>query len=135
MGFNLKKPRMLSKESSILKKCGLPKVLCRLIGEFSGFDLYLKPGNFFFDYTASGSTYVNLDGLNLFIGDNMNISKWLIKKRTPKSYLVEYDSTLVTCEVRPGRVYRFVTSFEQLNGIRRIFPFRRKKIVKIPLLN
>ena len=119
---------MISKESNVLKKHGVPTVLCRIIGEFAGCDLHLKPGQFFFDYTASGRTYVNLDGLTLFIGDNMNISKWLIKKRTPKSYVVEYDSTLVNCEVQTGRVYRFITTFEQLNGSRRIFPFRRSTV-------
>jgi len=61
------------------------------------------------------------------IGKNIHVNKWVVKKRTPKSYIVSYINTAVVCETDFGLTYKYSAKLSGYNKcIRRIFPFRRK---------
>ena len=60
------------------------------------------------------------------LGKNLHLNEWRVCRRTPKSYVVEYNRTIVICG--HGYVaYKYRCMMPKYkNKMRRIFPFRRK---------
>ena len=121
----------LSESSNLVyQKTRIGKDSSRLIGEFAGCDLYLQPGSTFFDIENGGSTYVKCQEYAMYssiIGRKSQVNSWLGKKRTPKSYIVQYLNSTVVCESDYFVSYKYnVVLPNYRNRIKRIFPFRRK---------
>lgn len=122
----------LSPKSKIVAEItGIGKDLSRLVGEFGGTDLHLLPGDSFYDISMGGYSFVKMArdfGLySGIIGKNIHVNEWLVKKRTPKSYVVEYRRTVVVCETDFGLTYKYCAKLSGYDKcIRRVFPFRRK---------
>ena len=122
----------LSKQSNIVvSTTPLGTDLSRLVGEFAGYDLALLPGDSFYDIEIGGFSHVKLArDFGLYsgvIGKNLHINKWLVKRRTPESYLVQYVETAVVCETDFGLTYKYRADLPIYNkAVRRVFPFRRK---------
>ena len=104
--------------------------LSRLVGEFCGTDLYLLPGSKFYDTEKGGFSFIKCD-LGLYsgiIGRNFHVNEWIVKKRTPKSYIVQYSRTTVVCESDYFVSYKYMVELANYkNLVKRIFPFRRKE--------
>ena len=105
--------------------------MSRLIGQFAGNDLPLQPGDSFYDIEIGGFSHVKMArhfGLYTgIIGKNLHINEWIVKRRTPQSYVVEYVNTAVVCETDFGLTYKYRAHLPGYSdGVRRIFPFRRK---------
>ena len=128
----------LSKQSqavNVIARLGTD--LSRLVGEFAGNDLALLPGDSFYDIEIGGFSHVKMArhfGLYTgIIGKNLHINEWIVKRRTPESYVVRYEKTVIVCETDFGLTYRYkATLFKPGTCERRIFPFRRK--VKTPAI-
>ena len=123
---------MLSKKSSVVELVtGIGVDLSRLVGEYTGTDLSLLPGEFFYDVDEGGYSFVRMaQDLGLYsgiIGKNIHVNEWIVKKRTPHSYIVTYKQTSVICETDFGLTYRYPAVLKEYkNRVRRIFPFRRR---------
>lgn len=120
----------LSKTSgAVLTTANIGTDLSRLVGEFCGTDLYLLPGSKFYDMERGGFTFIKCE-LGLYsgiIGRNCHVNEWIVKKRTPKSYIVEYSRTTVVCESDYFVSYKYMVELPKYkNLVKRIFPFRRK---------
>lgn len=117
----------LSKSAHIiLEKSQLPLILCKLVGEFAGTDVALLRGDSFFELERGGTTFVALDEKRYVLGDNIHVHQWLVKRRTPKSYVIQYKDTVVVCE-NGWACYKYNAVSKKLEGKeKRIFPFRRK---------
>ena len=123
---------MLSKKSREVELAtGIGVDLSRLVGEFAGTDLTLLPGECFYDIELGGYSFVKMaQDFGLYsgiIGKNIHVNEWVVKKRTPKSYVVQYKQTSIICETDFGLTYKYhVMLKENANRVRRIFPFRRR---------
>ena len=122
----------LSKKSkAVAQTSGLSTDLCRLVGEFVGADLPLLPRMKFYDMEVGGHTYVRASKrfgfYTCMVGKNLHLNEWIVKKRTPKSYVVQYSQSIIVCESELGVTYKFHADVpEHKNKVKRIFPFRRK---------
>ena len=120
----------LSKTSDeVLNTAKIGKELSRLVGEFAGTDLELLPGAKFYDIESGGFTYIKSTfGIySGIIGRNLHVNEWIVKKRTPKSYIVKYSKTTVVCESDYFVSYKYVAELPNYKNVeKRIFPFRRK---------
>lgn len=117
------------KSKAVFTATGLSTDLCRLVGEYLGSDLALLPKQNFYDIEIGGKSYIkfpNWNGYNFPVGTNLHLNEWIVKKRTPKSYVVAYSKTIVICENLKGITYKFSAHIPELDRVRRIFPFRRK---------
>ena len=104
--------------------------LSRLVGEFAGTDLELLPGSKYYEIERGGHSYIKCKDFGLYsgiIGRNFHVNEWIVKKRTPKSYIVKYSNTTVVCESDYFVSYKYVAKLPNYkNVVKRIFPFRRK---------
>jgi len=118
--------RNLSRESETVSLF-VPRVLARIIGYFSGFDLHLEKGDTFIDYGARGHTSYQLENLRFYIGKNYNIHRYKITRVTPKSYVLQYlDSEVnIIHPIRRNTSHKFIRQFNSKFGKSRVFPFRR----------
>ena len=123
---------MLSKQSREVERAtGIGVDLSRLVGEYIGTDLPLLPGECFYDIELGGYSFVKMaQDFGLYsgiIGKNIHVNEWVVKRRTPQSYVVKYRQTSVICETDFGLTYKYYAVLkEHVNRVRRIFPFRRK---------
>ena len=120
----------LSKKSrEVAETTGIGVDLSRLVGEYAGNDLYLLPGQCFYDIEMEGYSFVkttpDLGWNSGIIGKNIHVNEWIVKKRTPKSYVIRYNQTAVVCETDFGLTYKYRAILPKKN-VRRVFPFRRK---------
>jgi len=120
----------LSKRSRALYHTStLSTDLCRVIGEYAGNDLHLKPRQMFYDLEIGGLSYIscNFEGFRCVLGKNVHLNEWIVRSRTAKSYVLEYVSTVVVCAGDIGLTYRFKCELDKYKGnkVRRVFPFRR----------
>ena len=103
--------------------------ICRLIGEFLGTDLPLKPRDKFYDLEIGGLSFIacNFEGFRCVLGKNIHLNEWTVRSRTPKSYILKYCQTIVVCAGDVGVTYRFKCELAKYseNKIKRVFPFRR----------
>lgn len=113
---------------SILDITPLCRIECKIIGEFCGMDTNLLPGDVFVEHQKAGRTFFKRDnGLYFSIGSNYNVLLWKIKKRTPKSYIVEYIRSLIIVDTHDSVLYKFeIEQEEHKNKCKRVFPLRRK---------
>jgi len=118
--------RNLSRESETVSLF-VPRVLARIIGYYSGFDLPLEKGDTFIDYDARGHTSYQLENMRFYIGRNYNVHRYMITRVTPKSYVLQYLDTEVNI-IHPNRrntSHKFVKQITSKFGKSRVFPFRR----------
>ena len=121
--------RNLSRESSTVAFY-VPRDLARVIGYFAGFDVHLKKGDTFIDYDSRGHTSYQLDDIRYYVGRNFNFHRYMITHVTPKSYVLQYQNSLVNI-IHPNdrsHSHKFLTKFRQKVGNSRVFPLRRSKI-------
>ena len=99
--------------------------MCKLIGEYAGFDVSLLRGETYYTLCSGRASYVhnNTYKLNTLLGTNRYVHKWLVKKRTPCSYVCDYQGTTVICHSLGGEVYKFEHTFEPITN-KRFFPNR-----------
>ena len=121
----------LSKTSNeVLNTAKIGKELSRLVGEFAGTDLELLPGSKFYEIERGGYSYIKYKDLGLYrgvIGRNLHVNEWVVKKRTPESYIIKYNKTTVVCESDYFVSYKYVAELPNYKNVeKRIFPFRRK---------
>ena len=121
----------LSKTSNeVLNTAKIGKELSRLVGEFAGTDLELLPGSKFYEIERGGYSYIKYKDLGLYrgvIGRNLHVNEWVVKKRTPESYIVKYSKTTVVCESDYFVSYKYEAELPNYKNVeKRIFPFRRK---------
>ena len=105
--------------------------LSRLVGEFMGADLSLLPHQNFYDVELGGHTYIHANGkfglYTCLMGRNIYIHEWVVKQRTPKSYVVRYSQTIIICEGGDDVAYKYHCKLQEKKDIvKRIYPFRRK---------
>ena len=107
--------------------CILDFFMCKLVGEFAGFDVPLLRGDTYYTLTSGRSSYVHNNSYRFssLLGTNRHVHKWLIKKRTPCSYIADYQGTTVICHSIAGDVFKFEHKFEHINSNRRFFPNRK----------
>ena len=118
---------MLSKQSKhIFENSALPKALIKTIGQFAGYDVSGRRGTFWHEVEWGGTSFIKMpnSGCSLF-GKNVHVHRYTIKRRTPRSYLLEYVDSTVICKSFAGFSYKFTTMFP-ISKIRRVFPLRRK---------
>jgi len=113
---------------TILEHTPLSRVESKIIGEFIGMDTSLFAGEIFMEQKKIGKTYFKRqNGFYFAIGSNYNILMWKIKKRTPKSYVIEYVRSIIVVDTYDGVLYKFnITENELKNKVKRVFPLRRK---------
>jgi len=121
----------LSKTSNeVLATAKIGKDLSRLVGQFAGTDLELLPGSTFYEIEMGGHSYIKCNDFGIYsglVGRNIHVNEWVVKKRTPKSYIVKYSKTTVVCESDYFVSYKYVVELlHYKNKEKRIFPFRRK---------
>ena len=100
--------------------------MCKLIGEFAGFDVPLLRGDTYYTLCSGGASYVNNNPIcvNTLLGANRYVHKWFIKKRTPCSYVCDYRGTTVICHSIGGEVYKYEHIFQNKILNKRFFPNR-----------
>ena len=121
----------LSKTSNeVLATAKIGKDLSRLVGQFAGTDLDLLPGSKFYEIERGGNSFIKCKDLGLYsglVGRNIHVNEWIVKKRTPESYIVKYSKTTVVCESDYFVSYKYVVELLHYKNVeKRIFPFRRK---------
>ena len=120
----------LSNESQVVREVGfLNTIEAKLIGEFAANDTY-SADKYFYEFKKEGSTFISLTQFNFCpvrLGHNMMLHRYSILTRTPKSYMVKYDRTLVFVKSIPNSMFHFsfVDEFLTQLPVRRVFPFRR----------
>ena len=126
---NLTKMTISKRSAAVDSISGLGRDISRLVGEFNGWDLALQPNELFYDCEVGGRSYVKCKEFGIYscmLGKNLHLNEWRVCRRTPKSYVVEYNRTIVICG--HGYVaYKYRCMLPKYkNKMRRIFPFRRK---------
>ena len=121
----------LSKTSNeVLATAKIGKDLSRLVGQFAGTDLELLPGSTFYEIEMGGHSYIKCNDFGIYsglVGRNIHVNEWVVKKRTPKSYIVKYSKTTVVCESDYFVSYKYMAELPNYKNVeKRIFPFRRK---------
>ena len=120
--------RISQNSVQLLMLTPLSRTIVKLIGEYTGMDTALNPGQIFVEHKKSGRTFLKRqDGLYFHLGVNYNILLWKIVQRTPKSYIVKYVKSMVLVDTFDGVLYKFEIQQDEWNGkSKRVFPLRRK---------
>ena len=130
----------LSRHSrAIYEIVNFPKVICKLIGEFSQFDIYQKRGDYFYEpFEVTGCSYLITDwGGKLFfpVSGNDYINCWKVMRATPCSLVLKYYATYITCKIHGGTLVRYKAMLDEYkNFTKRIFPFLREPFVEQDVL-
>jgi len=119
----------ISKQSQTICNLGVNKDVAKLVGEFASFDTDSET-DFFYEFYRTGSTYITVDDFEFcpaHLGCNMICDKFVIKSRTAKSYVVDYQDTEVFVKSFPNVLFKFkfVDPVKIKIKQRRVFPFRR----------
>ena len=129
---------MLTTKSKIVSEVtSLPTDVARLIGQFANFELSLNTGDFFYELHQLGDTYMigtrpdSHPFMTSRCGPNTHVTKYEVVKKTLKSYLLKYKSTITYSHNFYNDV---VLRYEYQNGDqldydvwgpRRVYPLKR----------
>lgn len=132
----------LSKESiAILNSTTLNKVEAKIIGEFSGHDVDLLPGQIFEEPFKRGRTFAFVKSSHAFstiLGSNFVFHRYTVVRRTPKSYMVRYKETVVYCVSQTSNtiyLFQFVSDRLQHPNPHRVFPLYRNRYFNYKLFH
>ena len=128
----------LSKEGKAILDTGkLNPIEARLVSEFSGHELPLKPGDIYFHSHHKDETWWQCTSqifISLGKASHILIDIYIVRKRTPKSYVCEYKQSVAVINTKRNvgvhGYYNIPVNREELHGTqRRFFPQRHKNKV------